>query len=118
MAKFSLDRSAPPSITAAEAARLDTMSDDDIAAAALSDPDNPPLNADELARIAAARRVRAVRTRSGLSQTEFARVFHINVARLRDIEQGRTRADSALLAYLAVIDKAPETVRRALSGAR
>jgi putative transcriptional regulator len=84
----------------------------------LSDPDNPPLNADDLARIAAARRVRAVRTRSGLSQTEFARAFHINVARLRDLEQGRTRADSALLAYLAVIDEAPDTVRRALSSAR
>ena len=114
MARFSLDRNAPPKLTAAEAARLDAMSEDDIMAAARSDPDNPPLNAEELARISAARRVRAVRTRSGLSQTEFARTFHINVGRLRDLEQGRTQADSALLAYLAVIDAAPDTVRRAL----
>jgi len=114
MARFSPDGNAPPKLTPAEAARLDAMSDDEITAAALADPDNPPLNAEELARIDAARRVRAVRMRSGLSQTEFARAFHINVARLRDLEQGRTRADSALLAYLAVIDEAPDTVRRAL----
>jgi putative transcriptional regulator len=101
-------------LTPAEAARLDAMSDDKITAAARADPDNPPLSAEELARIRAARRVRAVRIRSGLSQTEFARAFHINVARLRDLEQGRTRADSALLAYLAVNDEAPEMVGPAL----
>jgi putative transcriptional regulator len=58
-----------------------------------------------------------VRIRSGLCQTEFARAFHINVGRLRDLEQGRARADSALLAYPAVIDDAPDTVRRALRSA-
>ncbi len=51
------------------------MSDDEITAAALSDADNPPLNARELARIAAARRVSAVRARTGLSQAEFARTW-------------------------------------------
>ena len=117
MAKFSLDRNASPKLTAAEAGRLDALSEEDLMAAARSDPDNPPLNAEELARISAARRVRAVRTRSGLSQTEFARTFRINVARLRDLEQGRTQADSALLAYLTVIDEAPDTGRRALRSA-
>ena len=113
MAKFSIDRKRPPKLTAGQAARLDAMSDEDIAAAARSDPDNPPLTADELKRIGAARRVRAVRMRSGLSQTEFARAFHINVARLRDLEQGRTQADRALLRpWAMVIDEAPDTVRR------
>ncbi len=59
MAKFSLDRKTPPKLTPDQAARLAAMSDDDIAAAARSDPDNPPLTAEELARIGAARRVRA-----------------------------------------------------------
>ena len=117
MAKFSLDRKRPPELAAGQAARLDAMSEDDIAAAARSDPDNPPLTAEELKRIRAARRVRRVRVRSGLRQTEFARAFHINVARLRDLEQGRTQADSALLAYLTVIDAAPDTVRQALRSA-
>src|ERR1700677_1883890 len=114
MAKFKLDPDALPTLAAAEAARLDAMSDDEITAAALADPDNPPLDAEELGRIAAAREVRAVRTRSGLTQAEFARAFHINVARLRDLEQARTRADSVILAYLKVIDEAPDVVRHAL----
>jgi len=42
MAKFSLDRKRPPKLTAGQATRLDAMSEDDIAAAARSDPDNPP----------------------------------------------------------------------------
>jgi putative transcriptional regulator len=36
------------------------------------------------------------------------------VRRMRDLEQGRTRPDSALLAYLRVIDREPEAVKRAL----
>jgi putative transcriptional regulator len=114
MAKLKIDPDALPTLAAADAARLDAMSDDEITAAALADPDNPPLDAEELGRIAAAREVRAVRTRSGLTQTEFARAFHINVARLRDLEQARTRADSVILAYLKVIDEAPDVVRHAL----
>ena len=34
--------------------------------------------------------------------------------RLRVLEQGRTQADSALMAYLTVIEREPEAVRRAL----
>jgi hypothetical protein len=34
-----------------------------------------------------------------------SRAFHINVGRLRDLEQGRTAADSALLAYPRIIDR-------------
>jgi putative transcriptional regulator len=43
-------------------------------------------------------------------------VYRIGLARLRDLEQGRTQADSALLAYLTVIEKEPAAVRRALDG--
>jgi len=56
-----------------------------------------------------------VRARTGLSQDRFAKRYRINVGRLRDLEQGRTRADSALLAYLTVIDREPEAVKRALA---
>ena len=64
-----------------------------------------PGNPDELARMETARTVRRVRAGTGLSQTAFARAFHINVGRLRDLEQGRTAADSALLAYPRIIDR-------------
>ncbi len=61
-----------------------------------------------------ARRVQAVRARTGLSQRRFAEAYRINVGRLRDLEQGRTQPDSAMLAYLAVIEREPQAVERAL----
>jgi putative transcriptional regulator len=112
--RFTPDPRNPPDLSSAEWARLDAKSDAELTAAAESDPDNPPLTEDELARLKTARIVRTVRARTGLSQTRFAETYHINVGRLRDLEQGRTHGDSAILAYLAVIDREPEAVRRAL----
>lgn len=115
MARFILDPNHPPRTSPEALARLDAMTDEEITAAALSDPDNPPLTEDELARIAAARRIQRIRARTGLSQTQFADQYRINVARLRDLEQGRSRPDSAMLAYLSVIEQEPELVKRALA---
>lgn len=115
MARFKLTEVDLPQLDVAQKARLDQLFDTEINAAALSDPDNPPLTDEELSRLASARRVRAVRQGCGLTQQAFADRFHISVGRLRDLEQGRTTADSALLAYLAVIDFEPEAVRRALA---
>jgi putative transcriptional regulator len=114
MKRFTLDPNSPPALSEAERARLNAMTDAEITAAAAGDADNPPLTADELARLEAAAVVRSVRARTGLSQDRFAKAYRISVGRLRDLEQGRTRADSALLAYLAVIDQEPEAVRRVL----
>jgi putative transcriptional regulator len=114
MRRFIFDPNNPPRMSKAARARLDAMTDKEITAAAESDPDNPPLTDEELERVRLARRVQAVRARTGLSQTQFAKVYRINVARLRDLEQGRTQPDSAMLAYLAVIAREPEAVERAL----
>jgi putative transcriptional regulator len=92
------------------------MTDTAITAAAEADNDNSPLTEAELSKLRTARAVRRARRHSGLSQTAFARAYRINLGRLRDLEQGRTQADSALLAYLTVIEKDPESVRRALEG--
>jgi len=115
MARFELNPDDPPTLSPAERARLEGMTDAQITACALSDADNPPLSADDMARVETAAMVRRVRARTGLSQDRFAKRYRINVGRLRDLEQGRTRADSALLAYLAVIDREPEAVKRALA---
>jgi putative transcriptional regulator len=115
MARFTLDPLNPPRMSAEALARMDAMTDAEITAAALSDPDNPPWTEDEMARVAAARRVQAVRRRTGLSQARFAAEYRINVGRLRDLEQGRTQPDSALLAYLAVIEREPDVVKRVLA---
>lgn len=115
MVRFKLDATVPPGLTADQEARLASMTDAEITAAAEADPDNPPLSEEELSRMAAARFVRSVREGTGLTQAGFASAFRIGIGRLRDLEQGRSRADSALLAYLTVIAREPGTVRRVLA---
>ena len=61
--------------------------------------------------------VKAIRAKSGLSQTEFANRYGLSVRTLQDWELGRTQPPSAVRAYLIVIDRFPETVERALKGA-
>jgi len=118
MARFKLDPAALPKLTEDQSTRLDTMTDTQITAAAKTDADNPPLTAEELDRMEAARIVRRVRTCTGLSQDRFAKQYRISIGRLRDLEQGRTKADSALLAYFAVIEREPDAVSRALDSMR
>ena len=118
MARYTLNPEALPQLTPAQAARLEAQSDADLTVAARDDADNPPLTPAELERLDVGRRVRAVRSHTGLSQAVFAKTFHFNLGRLRDLEQGRRRADSAMLAYLTVIAEQPELVRRTLGGSR
>jgi putative transcriptional regulator len=61
--------------------------------------------------------VKAIRKGLGLTQKEFARRYSFNPARLRDWEQGRSRPDGALRAYLIVIAKNPAAVAKALKAA-
>jgi len=61
--------------------------------------------------------VKAIRAKSGLSQSEFARRYGFSVRTLQDWELGRTQPPSAVRAYLTVIDRFPATVVRALQGA-
>jgi putative transcriptional regulator len=61
--------------------------------------------------------VKAIRSKSGLSQAEFARRYGFSVRTLQDWEFGRTQPPSAVRAYLIVIDRFPGAVERALKGA-
>jgi putative transcriptional regulator len=109
------DPNNPRKLTPEEKARLDAMTDEEITAAALSDPDNPPLTDEELEWMRTTLAARRVREKLGLTQKQFAERYQISYGRLRDLEQGRTvREDTALLAYLRVIDREPEAVARAL----
>ena len=114
--KAHLDLENPPRLSKRTRARLDQLTDEQLTANALADPDNPPLTEDELARVAAARAVQRARAATGLSQNAFAKRFRINPARLKDWEQGRTPPDSASLAYLRVIEREQKVVERALAG--
>ena len=59
--------------------------------------------------------VAAVRRALGLSQSEFARRFGLDVTAIHAWEQGRLRPDRAARVLLAVIEREPEAVRRALA---
>jgi len=114
--RFPLDPANPPAISEETLTRMAAITQEEIEQNALDDPDNPPWTDDELDRGVAGRRVRLLRQSLGLSQPEFAERYRINVARLRDIEQGRTMPDSAFLAYITVIETEREAVDRALAG--
>jgi len=83
--------------------------------AAASDPDAQPLTRADLARMKRTPRVKIIRRALGLSQEEFAGRYRIPVGTLRDWEQGRATPDQAARAYLTVIARDPEGVRRALA---
>ena len=61
--------------------------------------------------------VAAIRKRTGLSQTAFARQIGVPVATLRNWEQGRRCPDGPARVLLALLDKDPEIVARTLSEA-
>lgn len=58
--------------------------------------------------------VRAIRLRAKMSQAKFARTFCLNPRTLQDWEQGRAQPDSAVRAYLTVIDRHRDAVMDAL----
>ena len=61
--------------------------------------------------------VRVLRETLGLSQSDFAALFGFNVRSLQDWEQGRRRPEIPIRAYLAVIQRDPQAVIRALRAA-
>ncbi len=61
--------------------------------------------------------VKKLRERLGLPQADFAALFGFNMRSLQDWEQGRRRPEIPIRAYLAVIQKDPEAVVRALRAA-
>lgn len=95
-------------------AALRTMSDEEINAAARDDPDNPPLTPERQASLRRVPQVKVMRRALGLSQEQFSERYRIPLGTLRDWEQGRAEPDQAARAYLAVIAREPDIVRRAL----
>ena len=91
------------------------MTDDEIEMAARSDPDAQPLTPDDFKRMPRVPRVKVIRRALRLSQEEFAERYRIPIGTLRDWEQQRSEPDQAARAYLMVIAKEPDVVRRALA---
>lgn len=79
-----------------------------------SDPDNKPLSDADLQRMKRTPQAKVIRRALNLTQEEFAAQFQIAIGTLRDWEQNRYEPDGAAKAYLKVIAREPEAVRRAL----
>jgi len=95
---------------------FDALTEEEVLAAARSDPGAQPLRDAQLARMKRPS-PKVVRQALGLSQEEFAARFRIPVGTLRDWEQGRVEPDQAARAYLMVIARIPDAVSKALDAA-
>jgi putative transcriptional regulator len=104
-------------VTEEDRKRFEAMTDAEISAAALSDPDCPPLTEEQLARMKRVTIARSARWRSGMTQQAFADAFGFTLGRLRDLEQGRTQPDKATESYLRLIREDAKAVIEMLAKA-
>jgi putative transcriptional regulator len=96
-------------------ARLEAMTEEEIEANALSDPDNPPITPEELARMRHVPNPKRIREKLRLTQEAFAERFEIPLGTLRDWEQGASFPYGAARTLLRVIEQDPEAVANALA---
>jgi putative transcriptional regulator len=96
-------------------AAFEALTDEEVVARALRDPDNLPVTKEDRKRMKSRPRAYIVRRALRMTQEEFAEAFCIPIGTLRDWEQGRTEPDLANRAYLKVIAVDPEFVKRALA---
>jgi putative transcriptional regulator len=96
---------------------LPRLTEEEINAAALTDPDNPPRTSEREKHLKRVPQVKVMRRALKLTQEEFAARFHIPLGTLRDWEQGKTQPDQAARAYLRVIARNPKAVLEALETA-
>jgi putative transcriptional regulator len=95
-------------------AAFDALTEEDVTAAALSDPDNPPMTDEELAQFRRVPNPKEIRQKLHMTQEQFATKFQVPLGTLRDWEQGVRLPDSAAKSYLRVIAKNPQAVIEAL----
>ena len=93
---------------------LTPMTEEEISKAASRDPDARSITDEEFRRARKVPRIKTLRRALALTQEEFAARYHIPLGTLRDWEQGRSEPDQPARAYLTVIARDPEGVRRAL----
>ena len=112
---FKPDRKRPKRLTKTEAAQLDSRTDEELTAAAESDPDNLPLDDRTLVRLRRPLDVKAIRKGLKLTQQQFAQEFGLELRTVQDWEQGRVLPTGAARTLLRIIERDPEAVRKALS---
>lgn len=90
--------------------RVNAMTDEEVVAAALSDPDAAPIPVFDTPGLRLQVNPGRLRARLGLTQEDLAARYRIPIGTLRDWEQGRKFPDATARAYLTVIDRDPAVV--------
>jgi putative transcriptional regulator len=90
------------------------MTEEEIRAAAESDPDCPPLTDEQLARFKRVNAVKFIRRQLDMTQAQFAEAFRLPLATVRDWEQERSYPDAPARALLTAIARDPQTMLRLL----
>jgi putative transcriptional regulator len=100
-------------------ARLRAKTNDQVLAEARADSRALPVEdrRGRLGRVGRVSPAKRIRWALRISQVEFAKTFRIPLGTLRDWEQHRRDPDKAAQAYLEVIAREPDAVRRALAQA-
>jgi putative transcriptional regulator len=91
------------------------MTDEETAAAALSDPDAPPRTAEQLTRMRRVSRVKVLRQRLGMTLEVFAQAFHLPIDIVNEWEAGRAVPDAPARALLLAIERDPKAMQRLLA---
>jgi putative transcriptional regulator len=111
-------KTAKDDLDAFDWAAFDALTDEEVHAAAIADPDAQPLTEEQLARLKPVSRAKIVRVKLHLTQEQFAERYGIPLSTLRDWEQYRTEPDRAAQSYIEAIAAFPEGIAEALAKRR
>jgi putative transcriptional regulator len=109
MAK-SMSKAAREALAATDWARIDAMTDTDIARQIASNPEAAP-------DMAPAIDVRAIRRVTGMTQAQFAETFEFSIRTVQEWERGAKKPSGPARTLLRAIKADPEAIRRALAAA-
>ncbi|HEY1246658.1 MAG TPA: transcriptional regulator [Hyphomicrobiaceae bacterium] len=98
-------------MTAEDYRRLRARTDEEITAAALSDPDNPPLTDEQLARFRRPALSMRIRHKLHMGRETFAAAYGIPPETLKAWERFKAEPTEVELAYLRLIEREPEMAR-------
>jgi len=98
-------------MTAEDWRRLDALTDEEITAAALADPDNPPLTDAQLARFRRPALSMKVRLKLRMGRETFAAAYGIPLETLRAWERHEADPTAVEIAYLRLIEREPEMAK-------
>ena len=98
-------------MTAEDWRRLDALTDEEITAAALKDPDNPPLTDEQLAQFRRPALSMKVRLKLRMGRETFSAAYGIPMETLRAWERHEVEPTAVEVAYLRLIERAPELAK-------